>query len=109
MLADTNAKVVVEPTAQEATAFVANLFKCIVCECVGKSGLCHVALAGGTTPHALYQELTQAAATGELPWSAVDIFFGDERDVPHHHVESNYNMVQRTMLPPGPTGSRAST
>ncbi len=34
----------------------------------------------------------------QLPWSHVEVFFGDERDVPHDHVESNYRMVQRTLL-----------
>jgi 6-phosphogluconolactonase len=28
----------------------------------------------------------------------VEIFFGDERDVPHDDVESNYNMALRTLL-----------
>jgi 6-phosphogluconolactonase len=28
----------------------------------------------------------------------VHMFVGDERDVPHDHVESNYGMIQRTML-----------
>ena len=28
----------------------------------------------------------------------MDVFFGDERDVPHDHVESNFGMVQRTLL-----------
>ncbi|MCK4602877.1 MAG: 6-phosphogluconolactonase, partial [Phycisphaerae bacterium] len=88
----------VEPTAVEATRLVANLFESIVCEAVAAHGTCHLALAGGTTPHALYQVLADQAVTGALPWSQTGVFFGDERDVPQDHVESNYHMAQRTLL-----------
>ncbi|MCK4275990.1 MAG: 6-phosphogluconolactonase, partial [Phycisphaerae bacterium] len=90
--------ILVENTAEEATEEAAKLFKTIVCEAVDQRGICHVALAGGTTPHALYESLANSAVTGEVPWSKLVVFFGDERDVPHDHIESNYNMVQRTML-----------
>jgi 6-phosphogluconolactonase len=93
-----NRKVVVEKTAEDATAFAVGMFKAIVCETVGKKDLCQIALAGGTTPHALYQLLAQGATSGEVPWRKVEVFFGDERDVPQDHVESNYRMVQRTLL-----------
>ena len=96
--AEHNAKVVVERTAEQATAAAANLFKTIVCEAVGHRGRAHVALAGGTTPHALYQNLAADATSGQVPWREVEVFFGDERDVPQDHVESNYRTVQRALL-----------
>jgi 6-phosphogluconolactonase len=96
---------IVESTEEGANGFVADLLLSIACEAT-TDGTCFIALAGGTTPHGLYQRLAGGAATGELNWSAVEVFFGDERDVPHDHVESNYGMVQRTLLdhlpiPPG--------
>lgn len=102
--------ILVESTAEQATEEAAKLFKTIACEAVSQWGICHVALAGGTTPHALYESLANAAVTGEVPWSELVVFFGDERDVPHDHIESNYNMVQRTMLdhlPIAPTSVHA--
>mgnify|MGYP000560095606 CR=1 FL=1 len=93
-----SAKVIVESTAEAATDSVANLFKSIVCEAVDTRGGAHVALAGGTTPHMLYQRLGRSGMRGDLPWSKMEIFFGDERDVPQDHVESNFRMVQRTLL-----------
>jgi len=97
-VSDSNIRVIVERTSEQATAAAAGLFKSIVCESVGRRGCCHLALAGGTTPHALYQRLAADATTGELPWRSVEIFFGDERDVPQDHVESNYRMAQRVLL-----------
>jgi 6-phosphogluconolactonase len=91
-------KVLVDRTAEEATATAATLFKTIVCETVGQRGTCRLALAGGTTPHALYQTLAAGGISGEIPWKNVEVFFGDERDVPQDNVESNYCMVQRTLL-----------
>ncbi|MFA6135579.1 MAG: 6-phosphogluconolactonase [Phycisphaerae bacterium] len=89
---------IIERTADEATAIAADLFKCIACETVGQRDNCRVALAGGTTPHALYQLLAKGATTDAVPWRKVEVFFGDERDVPQDHVESNYRMAQRTLL-----------
>ncbi|MFW6066111.1 MAG: 6-phosphogluconolactonase [Planctomycetota bacterium] len=91
-------KRVVESTEAGADGFVADLLLSVACEATAKRGRCCIALAGGTTPHGLYQRLARGATSEELDWSAVEIFFGDERDVPHDHLESNYGMVQRTML-----------
>jgi 6-phosphogluconolactonase len=91
-------KVLVDRTAEAATATAAALFKSIACETVGQRGVCRVAVAGGTTPHALYQKLAAGGTSGEVPWRNMEVFFGDERDVGQDNVESNYHMVQRTLL-----------
>jgi len=77
---------------------VADMVHMIICESVSKTGSCKIALAGGTTPHALYRELAGEVVSCEVPWQGVDVFFGDERDVPHDHVESNFHMAQRALL-----------
>ncbi len=91
-------KIVVEPTDESATAWVAELVKSVICQSVAQRGRCCWALAGGTTPRDLYQRLVDTVAEDEVPWPAVEIFFGDERDVPQDDVDSNYRMVQRTLL-----------
>jgi len=85
-------------TPEQATTTVARLFKRVVNEAVRQRGVCSISLAGGTTPHSLYQELAAHVFDADIPWQNVEVFFGDERDVPHDHVESNYHMVQRSML-----------
>jgi len=85
-------------TPEQATTTVARLFKRAVHEAVAARDVCTVALAGGTTPRALYQELAAHVFDADVPWDRVEVFFGDERDVPQDHVESNYGMVQRALL-----------
>ena len=97
-LPKTSLKVLVEETPEQATALAGELVKTIMCDAVSERGACHIALAGGTTPHLLYQQLATSCASGEVPWGQVQVFFGDERDVPHDHVESNYHMAQKTLL-----------
>jgi len=53
-------------------------------------------LAGGNTPRPTYQSL--ASSAGLLDWSRVDVFWGDERCVPHDHPESNFRMAFETLL-----------
>ncbi len=93
-----HAKIIVEPTAEAATLEAANLVKIIICEAVSNNGICRLALAGGTTPRALYRALSETGMTDEVPWGKVEVFFGDERDVPLDDIESNYNMAQRALL-----------
>lgn len=50
-----------------------------------------IALAGGTTPRAVYARLA-------LPWAEINFYFSDERAVPPDHPESNFRMA-RELLP----------
>jgi 6-phosphogluconolactonase len=61
---------------------------------VHERGRASLALAGGTTPKATYEAL----AGLPLDWSAVDIFFGDERCVPAEHEDSNYRMAKAALF-----------
>ncbi len=59
-----------------------------------------VALAGGSTPEAMYAHL---AATDKenaeiIDWNQVFIFFGDERCVSPDAPESNFRLAQQTMF-----------
>jgi 6-phosphogluconolactonase len=60
-------------------------------------GRASLALAGGTTPKAIYEAL---ALRDELPWAALDFFFGDERCVPPDHEDSNFRMAHEALLQP---------
>lgn len=59
-----------------------------------RRGRAHVALAGGSTPRAAYELLA-----GLLPdWSAVELWYGDERCVGPEDPESNHLMVSEALL-----------
>jgi 6-phosphogluconolactonase len=60
-------------------------------------GRFRIALAGGSTPRALYPALVDA-----IDWTRTGVFFGDERAVPPDHPDSNYRMARETLL--GPAG-----
>ena len=59
-------------------------------------GAWRVALAGGSTPRALYRELADGGDA--IEWTRTSLFFGDERAVPPDHADSNYRMVRETLL-----------
>ena len=63
---------------------------------IGAQGRFTVALSGGSTPKALYSLL--AANYAEFVWNRVFLFFGDERHVPPTDADSNYRMVNESLL-----------
>jgi 6-phosphogluconolactonase len=64
---------------------------------VAQRGRFVMSLAGGSTPRNLYT-LIAANASATLPWDKMFFFWGDERHVPPHDPESNYRMVNETLL-----------
>ncbi len=77
-------------------------------EAVAARGAFAIALAGGSTPSALYALLADPSreAFRRMPWSRTHVFFGDERHVPPDHPDSNYRMAHEALLskvpvPPG--------
>lgn len=58
-----------------------------------------VALAGGSTPKALYGLLaTEPAFRDRVPWAQTFLFYGDERHVGPEDKDSNYRMSREAML-----------
>ena len=63
----------------------------------------HVALTGGKTPERAYKEAAKRAPD----WSAVEVWWGDERCVPPEDDKSNYALAKRTLLDKLERGPRA--
>lgn len=59
---------------------------------------CSLVLAGGSTPRPVYELLASPPYASRIDWSAVHVFFGDERTVPPNHVDSNYRMARESLL-----------
>ncbi len=57
----------------------------------------NVCLAGGSTPKAAYTLLAEEYGNS-LFWELVNVFFGDERNVPPDHADSNYRMAREAFL-----------
>lgn len=77
---------------------LADLFITTGRNALGDRGAFAVALAGGNTPRAAYELLSQEPRRNELSWSDVFIYFGDERCVPPDDEQSNYRMAQKAFL-----------
>ncbi len=63
----------------------------------------NVALAGGSTPKALYNLLvSDPPLRSQVPWDKMHLFFGDERHVPPDHPDSNFRMATEAMISRAP-------
>lgn len=95
-------QIFIEDSQQAAACKAVEVIESIVHEAVNSRDVCNVALAGGTTPIPTYQLLATRAMTGSIPWNRVNFFFGDERNVPPDHIESNYHTAQRELFDKAP-------
>jgi len=55
------------------------------------------AVSGGETARRCYERLADDAGT-QIDWWKVDVYWGDERCVPHDSPESNYHLVREALL-----------
>lgn len=55
------------------------------------------ALSGGSTARACYERLADDAGS-QIDWWKVDVYWGDERCVPHDHEDSNYRLAREALL-----------
>lgn len=90
----------VYPHAAAVAEAAAEVFAHEATRAVAEHGRFLVALAGGTTPRAVYERLADEEQSGrrKLPWDAIEVFFGDERCVPPEHPDSNYRMAKVALL-----------
>jgi 6-phosphogluconolactonase len=84
------------PTAVDLFHAAAEEFVRAARTAIGAQGRFTVALSGGSTPKALYSLL--ASNYANFAWNRIFLFFGDERHVPPTDPESNYRMVQESLL-----------
>ncbi|MGB7342731.1 MAG: 6-phosphogluconolactonase [Pirellulaceae bacterium] len=82
------------PTLPELHQSVVEAFCELADATVAAKGRFSVSLSGGSTPKRIYEMLAQR----DLPWQDIHWFWGDERNVPHDHDDSNYKMVCQALL-----------
>src|SRR6201995_3262585 len=94
-------RILVDPAAVAKRA--AEKFVQAAQSAVKDRGVFTVALAGGSTPKAMYSLLaTDPALRDQLPWDKMQLFFGDERHVGPDDPQSNYKMANDTMISKAP-------
>lgn len=81
-------------SAEELARQLARRFVAAARRAIAARGEFRVALAGGSTPRVLYQQL----ATRKLDWSRIVVYWGDERFVPRDSALSNEAMARAALL-----------
>ncbi|HZT06565.1 MAG TPA: 6-phosphogluconolactonase [Chloroflexota bacterium] len=67
-------------------------------EAMDQRGRFTVAVSGGSTPRRLYEILASPEDQARMDWTRTDVFWTDERIVPADDPDSNYRLVQTTLL-----------
>ena len=87
-------------TIEDLNTFAAEKFIEIGNQAIEKHGQFTVALAGGSTPKALYQLFSSDKFKNKINWKSVFFFFGDERNVLPDDEESNFQMANENLFQP---------
>ncbi len=70
-------------------------------DAIAQHGAFRVALAGGETPRATYEQIAATwrdAPGGSMAWDRVHVYWSDERMVPHDDPRSNCGMARAALL-----------
>ena len=82
----------------ELIADVAERLAQVAAEAIGERGVFTLALAGGSTPKALYKLLASEEWRKRFDWPKIVILFGDERAVAPEDEKSNWRMASESLL-----------
>ncbi|MFC0182147.1 6-phosphogluconolactonase [Pseudarcicella hirudinis] len=93
-------KINVFKSADEVLSGLAEYFVETANQSIKGKGKFSVALSGGSSPKKLYELLASDAFKNRVDWNHVYFFFGDERNVPHTHADSNYLMAKTALFAP---------
>ena len=88
------------PDRKAMTAAAAEYFIQIAARAIEETGRSSAALAGGSTPKALYDLLAGDEFRERIDWQKMLFVIGDERNVPPKDERSNYGMAEQSLLRP---------
>jgi 6-phosphogluconolactonase len=91
-------RVVVLPSTETLARVAAERVVAAASAAIAARGRFLIALAGGSTPKALYQLLATPEFAARIDWPRVHAYWGDERCRPPEHPESNYRMIREALL-----------
>lgn len=69
-------------------------------EAIRQHGRFSFVLSGGSSPKKLFELLASDLYRDRISWQQVYFFFGDERNVPADHPDSNYLMARKALFEP---------
>ena len=75
-----------------------DLFVTSVEQTVKEKNIFHLAISGGKSPQRFFEILGSEKKALSLPWDKINLFWVDERYVPHDSPHSNYKLAADTFL-----------
>lgn len=87
-------------TADEVLVSLADRIVTAANEAIQKHGRFSFVLSGGSSPKKLFELLASEKYREKVKWSHVYFFFGDERNVPADHADSNFLMAKKSLFDP---------
>jgi 6-phosphogluconolactonase len=87
-------RLAVAPDPAATAALCAETLAGSLRQALAARGAAHIALNGGSTPRPVYERLPALLDD----WSAVHVWFGDERCVPPDDPESNFRLASETLI-----------
>ncbi len=87
---DLRRDIIIPGNFEETIKFCAHQFLELARDAIKKKGAFTVALSGGKTPNAIFQEIGKINHLQSIDWSKVLCFWSDERAVPPTDSQSNY-------------------
>lgn len=91
-------QIAIYPDIDTISREAANYTMRVAREAIAKRGKFTFALSGGTTPGKMYSLLTSEPYRSQIDWSAVHLFWSDERCVAPEDPQSNYHLAQEVLL-----------
>lgn len=92
-LYDERRDIAIPGDSSTTVAFAVGEFLDSATNAIEDHGYFAVALAGGSTPQAIYKQLSNPKNHKVIDWKKVLVFWSDERCVPLDHADSNYRMA----------------
>jgi 6-phosphogluconolactonase len=92
------AEILVGADVEETVRIAAGQFAALARKVAAENGVVSAALSGGNTPRRLFQLLAAEPFAALVPWNSIQFFWGDERNVPPGHPESNYSMARELLF-----------
>ncbi|MFO7369965.1 MAG: 6-phosphogluconolactonase [Bacteroidales bacterium] len=88
------------PTVEKLSEGLSEEFLRTLSDLSSRQHVVSVALSGGTTPMAFFEQLAADSRNYRNPvhWDRLHFFFADERCVPPDHSDSNYGMANRSLF-----------
>ena len=93
--------VVILKDTNEFSSHIAKVFLGLLVQEQRNRSNVSVVVSGGNTPILVNEKIVELSNKTQLvDWNKVEIFFSDERCVNENHIDSNYRMINDTLIKP---------